>query len=125
LPSLCLRDAGRVILHANTRSFFLPFSKNSSIQAPLLALRRSLSVDAVILDAMDLASFYFGAFLAIFCFTQAKIVQQTRIIWRRTRSIANAYLWMIWVEAWVNFIWAVKTFLYLNGVIPGRSVPIP
>jgi hypothetical protein len=29
------------------------------------------------------------------------------------------------VEAWVNFIWAVKTFLYLNGVIPGRSVPIP
>ncbi|KAH6847177.1 hypothetical protein B0I37DRAFT_414939 [Chaetomium sp. MPI-CAGE-AT-0009] len=68
---------------------------------------------------MDLASFYFGAFLAVFCFTQAKIVQQTRTIWRRTKSIRNGYLWMIWIEAWVNFIWAVKTFLFLNGVIPG------
>lgn len=74
---------------------------------------------------MDLASFYFGAFLAVFCFTQAKIIQQTRTIWRRTRSIANGYLWMIWVEAWVNFIWAVKTFLFLNGVIPGRLAHIP
>ncbi|KAK4104448.1 hypothetical protein N658DRAFT_521107 [Parathielavia hyrcaniae] len=67
---------------------------------------------------MDLASFYFGAFLAVFCFTQTKIIQQTRAIWRRTRSIANGYLWMIWIEAWVNFIWAIKTFLFLCGVIP-------
>ncbi len=71
---------------------------------------------------MELASFYFGAFLAVFIFTLTKVVHQTRLIWKRTRSLANAYLWMIWVEAWVNFIFALVTFLFLNGVIPGRLV---
>ncbi|KAK0622656.1 hypothetical protein B0T14DRAFT_475756 [Immersiella caudata] len=68
---------------------------------------------------MDLASIYFGFFLAVFVFTQAKVVQQTRIIWRHRRSLLNAYLVMIWVEAWVNFVFALITYLYLNGVIQG------
>jgi len=72
---------------------------------------------------MDLASIYFGFFLAVFAFTQAKVVRQTRIIWRHRQTLFNAYLLMIWVEAWVNFVFAVTTYLFLNGVIHGRSVP--
>ncbi|KAH6976761.1 hypothetical protein EDB80DRAFT_593945 [Ilyonectria destructans] len=68
---------------------------------------------------MDLASIYFGLFLGIFVFTFAKTLQQTRSIWRRTRSLANAYLYMIWVEAWVNFVFALVRYLYLNEIIPG------
>ncbi|KAK5659634.1 hypothetical protein OQA88_838 [Cercophora sp. LCS_1] len=68
---------------------------------------------------MELASFYFGLFLAVFVFTFTKVVKQTGLIWRRTRSLANAYLWMIWIETWVNFIFALVTFLFLNDVIPG------
>ena len=63
---------------------------------------------------------YFGLFLAVFVFTLTKIVDQTGVIWRRTRTFINAYLWMIWVEAWVNFAFALSTFLFINGVIQGR-----
>lgn len=71
-------------------------------------------------DAMDLASLYFGLFLAVFIFTLTKVVNQTRLIWKRTGSLANPYLWMIWVETWVNFAFALSTFLFLNDVIHGR-----
>ncbi|KAH7016564.1 LOW QUALITY PROTEIN: uncharacterized protein B0I36DRAFT_377954 [Microdochium trichocladiopsis] len=67
---------------------------------------------------MDLASIYFGFFLGVFVF----VVQQTRSVWRRTRRLHNAYLYMIWTEAWVNFIFATVTYLYLNKIIPG-SLP--
>ncbi|EXL65882.1 hypothetical protein FOPG_17918 [Fusarium oxysporum f. sp. conglutinans race 2 54008] len=69
---------------------------------------------------MDLASIYFGLFLGVFVFTFAKAVQQTRGIWRRTQSLHHGYLYMIWVEAWVNFVFALVTFLYLNNIVPGR-----
>ena len=69
---------------------------------------------------MDLASIYFGLFMGIYVFTLMKVLQQTRSIWKRTRSLANAYLYMIWAEAWVNFIFALVTFLYLNEIILGR-----
>ncbi|KAI3573988.1 hypothetical protein IWW34DRAFT_706362 [Fusarium oxysporum f. sp. albedinis] len=68
---------------------------------------------------MDLASIYFGLFLGVFVFTFAKAVQQTRGIWRRTQSLHHGYLYMIWVEAWVNFVFALVTFLYLNDIVPG------
>jgi hypothetical protein len=69
---------------------------------------------------MDLASIYFGLFLGVFVFTFAKSLEQTCSIFRRTKSLANPYLYMIWVEAWVNFVFALVTFLFLNGIIPGR-----
>ncbi|KAK3360508.1 hypothetical protein B0T25DRAFT_565392 [Lasiosphaeria hispida] len=59
---------------------------------------------------MDLASFYFGAFLGVFVFTFAKVLGQTRLIWKRTRTLANFYLCMLWIEAWVNMIFALITF---------------
>ncbi|KAH7123145.1 hypothetical protein EDB81DRAFT_872694 [Dactylonectria macrodidyma] len=68
---------------------------------------------------MDLASIYYGLFLGFFIFAFAKSVQQTRGIWKRTRSLRHAYLYMIWAEAWTNFVFALVTYLYLNGVIPG------
>ncbi|KAL6408150.1 hypothetical protein AUP68_08524 [Ilyonectria robusta] len=53
---------------------------------------------------MDLASIYFGLFVGVFVFTFAKAVQQTRGIWRRTRSLHHAYVYMIWVEAWTQLL---------------------
>ncbi|UZP36563.1 hypothetical protein NXS19_004379 [Fusarium pseudograminearum] len=68
---------------------------------------------------IDLASLYYGLFLAVFVFTFAKAISQTRAIWNRTHSFHNAYLYMIWIEAVVNFVFALLTFLYLNEIIPG------
>ncbi|KAH7124668.1 hypothetical protein EDB81DRAFT_811421 [Dactylonectria macrodidyma] len=68
---------------------------------------------------MDIASLYYGLFLGFFIFAFAKAVQQTQGIWKRTRSLRHAYLYMIWGETWTNFIFALVTFLYLNGIIPG------
>ncbi|KAF4960177.1 hypothetical protein FGADI_1196 [Fusarium gaditjirri] len=69
---------------------------------------------------IDLASVYYGLFLGVFIFTFAKAVSQTRAIYKRTHSLHNAYLYMIWTEAVVNFVFALITFLYLNGIIPGN-----
>lgn len=71
---------------------------------------------------MDLASIYFGLFLGLFVFTLVKIIGQTRKILQRSRAFRNAYLYMIWTEATVNFIFAIVTYLFLNGIIPGRCV---
>ncbi|KAF4342149.1 hypothetical protein FBEOM_3882 [Fusarium beomiforme] len=68
----------------------------------------------------DLASVYYGLFLGVFVFTFAKAVSQTTSIYKRTHSFHNAYLYMIWTEAVVNFAFALITFLYLNGIIPGN-----
>ncbi|KAK3357775.1 hypothetical protein B0T25DRAFT_517156 [Lasiosphaeria hispida] len=67
------------------------------------------------------ATLFFGMFLGVFVFALAKVIGQTMAIWRRTKSVANAYLAMIWVEAWVNLIFALVTFLYMpiNKIIPG------
>ncbi|KAH7111882.1 hypothetical protein B0J11DRAFT_191543 [Dendryphion nanum] len=67
---------------------------------------------------MELFSIFFGAFLGLFVPTSAKAMQQTWSIWRRTRSLTNAYLYMVWVEVIVNLIFAVTTYLYLCKVIP-------
>ncbi|KAF4460977.1 hypothetical protein FALBO_12231 [Fusarium albosuccineum] len=75
---------------------------------------------------VDLAAIYFGIFIGVFVFTFAKALQQTRSIYRRTQSLHNAYLYLIWVEAWTNFAFAILTFLFLNGVIPpGLGVYVP
>ncbi|PNY25383.1 Uncharacterized protein TCAP_04675, partial [Tolypocladium capitatum] len=68
---------------------------------------------------IDLSSIYFGLFLGIFPFTVIKVIQQSRKIIARTRSFRNDYLYMIWAEAVVNFIFAIITYLYLIDVIPG------
>ncbi|KAH6888507.1 hypothetical protein B0T10DRAFT_529528 [Thelonectria olida] len=69
---------------------------------------------------VDLASIYYGLFLGVCVFTFAKIIQQTRAIWKRTHSLHISYLYLIWTEVWVNFIFALITFLYLNDVIHGN-----
>ncbi|EWY84383.1 hypothetical protein FOYG_11843 [Fusarium oxysporum NRRL 32931] len=69
---------------------------------------------------IDLASIYYGLFLGVFVFASSKAISQTRAIWKRTHSLRNAYVYMIWIEIWVNFVFALVTFLYLNGIIPGN-----
>ncbi|KAH7353183.1 hypothetical protein BKA66DRAFT_516250 [Pyrenochaeta sp. MPI-SDFR-AT-0127] len=66
---------------------------------------------------MELFSIFFGAFLGLFVPTSGKAMQQTWSIWQRTRSLRNVYLYMIWVEAIVNLIFALVTYLYLCKVI--------
>lgn len=68
---------------------------------------------------MDLSSVYFGVFLGVFPLTLMKVIQQTRKIVAQSRTFHNSYLYMIWVEAVVNFIFAIVTYLYLIKVIPG------
>ena len=69
---------------------------------------------------MDIASLLFGIFIGLFILTLKVVVEQTSTIWKRTRSLRNAYLYMIWVEAIVNLIFSLMTFLFLHGVIkPG------
>ncbi|UNI22276.1 hypothetical protein JDV02_008178 [Purpureocillium takamizusanense] len=71
------------------------------------------------MSSIDLAVLYFGLFLGIFPFTLVKVADQTRKILVRSRGLYNAYLYMIWIEALVNLIFALITFLYLKGIIPG------
>ncbi|KAJ6442351.1 hypothetical protein O9K51_05909 [Purpureocillium lavendulum] len=71
--------------------------------------------------SIDLCVLYFGLFLGIFPFTLVKVADQTRKIIVRSRGLHNAYLYMIWVEAIVNLIFALITFLYLKGIIPGTT----
>jgi len=69
---------------------------------------------------MDLAAIFFGLFIGLFIHTLTKVVQQTRVIWKRTHSLSNVYLYMIWVEALVNLVFALTTFLFINGFIKSR-----
>ncbi|KAF2181900.1 hypothetical protein K469DRAFT_740448 [Zopfia rhizophila CBS 207.26] len=66
---------------------------------------------------MDLASIFFGAFLGLLVPTSVKAMRQTWSIWTRTKRLTNSYLYMIWVEATVNLIFAVTTYLYLCKII--------
>ncbi|KAH7043773.1 hypothetical protein B0J12DRAFT_671774 [Macrophomina phaseolina] len=68
---------------------------------------------------MDLATLFLGLFLGFFVPTLAKVGQQTRTVWKRTQRLSNVYLYMIWVEAVVNMIFALTTYLYLKKVIQG------
>ena len=118
-PSFFLSFLDRGVKHA--RVPLINRSQQSFAPPPSFSLPRNNCLPET---TMDLASIYFGFFLAVFVFTQAKVVQQTRTIWRHRRSLLNSYLLMIWVEAWVNFVFALITYLFLNGVIPGRLVSV-
>lgn len=69
---------------------------------------------------MDLSSIFFGLFLGLFVPLLTKVVQQTRNIYGRTRSLKNTYLYMIWMETIVNLIFSITTYLFLCGVIQLR-----
>lgn len=70
---------------------------------------------------MDLPSLFFGAVMVAFAFTLIEIGKQTRRILRRgpAASWTNGYLYMIWAELLVNFIFAIITILRLNDAIRG------
>ncbi|PVH90577.1 hypothetical protein DM02DRAFT_505914, partial [Periconia macrospinosa] len=66
---------------------------------------------------MEIFSIFFGIFLGLLVPTSTKATQQTWSICRRTRSIMNVYVCMVWLEIVVNLVFAVTTYLYLNGLI--------
>ncbi|PVH97845.1 hypothetical protein DM02DRAFT_504470, partial [Periconia macrospinosa] len=66
---------------------------------------------------MEIFSIFFGIFLGLFVPTSTTAMQQTWSIYRRTRSIKNWYVGMVWLEIVVNLIFSISTYLYLCGVI--------
>jgi len=69
---------------------------------------------------LELATIFFGLFLSLFFFVTVRIFDQSLSIWKRTHDIWNAYLWMIWIEAIVNFTFAGTTYLFIREVLPPR-----
>ncbi|KAF2092563.1 hypothetical protein NA57DRAFT_12986, partial [Rhizodiscina lignyota] len=67
---------------------------------------------------MDLATVFFGLFLGLFAPTSIKVFRQSWVIWSRTRRLTNVYVFMIWAETVVNLIFAITTYLFIQGVIP-------
>ncbi|EMD93177.1 hypothetical protein COCC4DRAFT_151123 [Bipolaris maydis ATCC 48331] len=67
---------------------------------------------------MEIYSIFFGVFLGLFLPTAGKALQQTWSIWQRTRTLHHAYLWMIWTDTIVNFVFAIVTYLHLCGIVP-------
>lgn len=97
---------------------FKPLSETVPCR-PVHSFTRLILLNFSTMSGIDLAVLYFGLFLGIFPFTLVKVAEQTRKILSRSRGLHNAYLYMIWVEALVNLVFALVTFLYLKGVIPG------
>jgi xanthine/uracil/vitamin C permease (AzgA family) len=68
----------------------------------------------------QVASITFGIFIGLIVFTIVKALRQTWGIWSRTKNAWNRYLWMMWVEVLVNLVFAITTYMYIDGIIKGR-----
>lgn len=68
--------------------------------------------------SLDLAAFFFGAFVPVFIFAFAKAARQTQSIWTHRRTFINTYIFLVWGEAVCNLVFAVTTILFLVDVIP-------
>ncbi|KAL4938958.1 hypothetical protein BDV06DRAFT_225489 [Aspergillus oleicola] len=65
---------------------------------------------------MDVSVFFFGLFLGFFIFTMECVIRQTIHIWKRTRNFTQVYLWMIWLESFVNLLFASTTPYFITAV---------
>jgi hypothetical protein len=77
-------------------------------------------VQGTVYSSLQVASIIFGFFLGIFFFTLIKVLRQTWSIWKRTQTVLNWYLFLIWTEVIVNFVFATTTYMYLTGIFPPR-----
>jgi hypothetical protein len=68
---------------------------------------------------MDMVSICFGFSLGFCVLTSSKAARQTFAVYRRTHSLRNLYLWMIWAEAIVNLVMAILSWLFIRGNIRG------
>jgi hypothetical protein len=71
---------------------------------------------------LTIASIAFGWTLGFGFLTVWNAIQQTIVIRRRygVSKTVSPYVWMIWLEILVCFIFSVICFLHLMGVIPPR-----
>ncbi|KAK4170947.1 hypothetical protein QBC36DRAFT_200391 [Triangularia setosa] len=67
--------------------------------------------------SLDLASFLWGAAMAIACFSFTQAVRQTRRSWLHTHKV-NTYIVMVWLEWAACVIMSVVSWLFLIGIIP-------
>ena len=68
--------------------------------------------------SLDLAAFFFGAFVPLFVFTFIKALRQTQTIWRHRRTLNNTYVYLVWGETVCNLVFAVTTIMFLIDLIP-------
>ncbi|KAK4176961.1 hypothetical protein QBC36DRAFT_387063 [Triangularia setosa] len=67
--------------------------------------------------SLDLASFLWGAAMAIACFSFTQAVRQTRRSWLHTHKV-NTYIVLVWLEWAACVIMSVISWLFLIGIIP-------
>ncbi|KAH6664021.1 hypothetical protein B0J14DRAFT_494014 [Halenospora varia] len=68
---------------------------------------------------LDIVSICFGFSLGFCVLTGSKAARQTFAIYRRTHSLRNLYMWMIWTEVIVNLVIAILSWLFIRGDIRG------
>ena len=78
---------------------------------------------------MTLVTFMFGFSTACAIFTGTKVVQQVSRTWRRSRNIVahliqHPYIMMVSAEWVSSVIISIISYMFLNGVITPRFVPI-
>ncbi|PQE21185.1 hypothetical protein CJF31_00010859 [Rutstroemia sp. NJR-2017a BVV2] len=66
---------------------------------------------------MDIVSICFGVSIGFWILTTSKAARQTLKVWKRKHSIHSLYIYMIWMEAIVNLVIAIVSWLFIRGNI--------
>lgn len=71
-------------------------------------------------EELIIAALAFGATLGFGWLTTWTAIRQTVRIWKRygSQSVHNTYVWLIWLEILVCYIFGITCWLYLRGNIP-------
>ncbi|OHF04130.1 hypothetical protein CORC01_00469 [Colletotrichum orchidophilum] len=69
--------------------------------------------------SLEIPSIYFGVTIGLVILITVKACQQTILIYMRTSSIFNIYVWMIWVLLIANLLQAIINWLFIRGDLAG------
>ncbi|EXF81680.1 hypothetical protein CFIO01_08016 [Colletotrichum fioriniae PJ7] len=68
-------------------------------------------------DTVETPALYFGVCIGLLTLTSAKAVQQSFLIYSRTKSLKNIYAWMVWILLFANATQAIIIFVLFRGEI--------
>ncbi|PQE07387.1 hypothetical protein CJF32_00005271 [Rutstroemia sp. NJR-2017a WRK4] len=66
---------------------------------------------------MDIVSICFGVSIGFWILTTSKAARQTLKVWKRKHSLHSFYIYMIWLEVFVNLVIAIISWLFIRGNI--------
>ncbi|KAK1687283.1 hypothetical protein BDP55DRAFT_727239 [Colletotrichum godetiae] len=69
--------------------------------------------------SLEIPSIYFGITIGLAILISVKASQQTVLIYMRTNSVFNLYVWMIWVLLVANLLQAIVNWLFIRGDLAG------